>query len=167
MRTRANKKETKKISAKKDKSQLAFPVDEIHGAVEKKGVIHRKKKYRDANGKIVGEGTQELYKVVNPRDFRRHPQTPAEQAHHERFRVASNRAIAIIHAADDSTPHSPELMEELSIWQARFNAQLVSTRNSQPDPEAPVDPATGRGKRYLRLDTFIRAILYRQLKSQA
>ena len=167
MQKPTNTKQTKRNSAKKDKSQLAFPVESLHGAVEKDGAIHRKKKYHDADGKIIGEGRQELYKVVNPRDFQRHPQTPAEQAHHERFREASNRAIAIIHAADESTHPSPELMEELSIWQARFKAQLISTKNSQPDPEAPLDPSTGRGKRYLRLDTFIRAILYHQLKSQA
>lgn len=167
MQTPNNTNKTKRISPKKDKSQLAFPVDELHGAVEKDGPIHRKKKYRDADGKIIGEGRQELYKVVNPRDFQRHPQTPAEQAHHERFREASNRAIAIIHAEDESTHPSPELMEELSVWQARFHAQLITTKNSQPDPEAPIDPNTGRGKRYVRLDTFIRAILYLQLKSQA
>ena len=56
-------------------------------------------------------------------------------------------------------------MEELSIWQARFKAQLISSKNSQPDSEAPLDPKTGRGKRYLRLDTFIRAILYCQLRA--
>ena len=166
MQKPTNTKQTKRNSVKKDKSQLAFPVDELHGAVEKDGAIHRKKKYRDADGKIIGEGRQELYKVVNPRDFQRHPQTPAEQAHHERFREASNCAIAIIHAADESTPHSPEILEELSIWQARFHAQLVTTKGSKPDPEAPLDPRTGKGKRYLRLDTFIRALLYHQLKSQ-
>ena len=166
MPTPTNKNRTKRNTAKKDKSQLMFPVDELHGAVEKNGAIHRKKKYRDADGKIIGEGRQELYKVVNPRDFQLHPQTPAEQAHHERFREASNRAIAIIHAMDESTNPSPEILEELSIWQTRFHAQLVSTKGSKPDPEAPLDPRTGKGRRYVRLDTFIRAILYRQLKSQ-
>ena len=77
MQKPTNTKQTKRNSVKKDKSQLAFPVDELHGAVEKDGAIHRKKKYRDADGKIIGEGRQELYKVVNPRDFQRHPQTPA------------------------------------------------------------------------------------------
>ena len=76
------------------------------------------------------------------------------------------RAIAIIHAADESTHPSPELLEELSIWQARFNAQLISTKGSQPDSEAPIDAQTGQGKRYVQLHAFIRAILYTRLKRQ-
>ena len=146
------------------KVRLDYPFAELHGAVERKGAINRQKKFRDANGKIIREGKQELYDVVNPRDFKRHPQTPAEKAHHERFRDASNRAIAIIHAADDSTNPSPELLEELSVWQARFHAQLLTTKNSQPDPEASIDPATGKGKRYVQFPAFLRAIIYNHLK---
>lgn len=146
--------------------KLDYPFAELHGAVQRKGAINRQKKFRDTNGKIIREGKQELYDVVNPRDFKRHPQTPAEKAHHERFRDASNRAIAIIHAADESTHPSPELLEELSIWQARFNAQLISTKGSQPDSEAPIDAQTGQGKRYVQLHAFIRAILYTRLKRQ-
>ena len=146
--------------------KLDYPFAELHGAVQKKGAINRKKIFRDADGKIIREGKQELYDVVNPRDFKRHPQTPAEKAHHERFRDASNRAIAIIHAADESTHPSPELLEELSAWQARFKAQPISTKGSQPDPDAPVDAKTGLGKRYVQLHAFIRAIIYSQLKRQ-
>ena len=114
--------------------KLDYPFAELHGAVQKKGAINRQKKFRDANGKIIREGKQELYDVVNPRDFKRHPQTPAERAHHERFREAAQSAQAILRAADDSTNPSPELIEELSVWQARFHAQLLTTKNSQPDP---------------------------------
>ena len=148
-------------------TKFEYPFAEIHGAIEKHGSINRKKTFRDANGRILREGKQEHYHVANPRDFTKNPQTPAERAHHERFREASNRAIAIIHAIDPSTYPSPELLEQLSIWQTRFNAQLITKKGSKPDPEAPLDPATGQGKRYVQLHAFIRAIIYKQLKTSA
>ena len=47
------------------------PVREVHGAVEKHGEIYRRKYYRDENGKLIGVGKKEVYKVVNPRDWKK------------------------------------------------------------------------------------------------
>ena len=137
-----------------------YPVVELHGAVERDGAIHRLKKYRDENGKIIGEGKQETYKVVHPRDYKRTPKTPGEIRHQERFRVASNRANELYRASRNPEDASPELLEELAAWKTRFQAQLLAKKGSKPDPEAPLDPTTSKRKRYVRLDTFIRAILY-------
>lgn len=38
------------------KLQISF--DEIHGAIEKHGIISRQKKYRDERGRIIQEGKQ-------------------------------------------------------------------------------------------------------------
>ena len=34
-----------------------------------------------------------------------------------------------------------------------------------PDPQAPIDPLTGSGKRYSQFPAFLRAIIYHTLKS--
>ena len=47
------------------------PVKEVHGAVEKHGEIYRRKYYRDENGKLIGVGKKEVYKVANPRDWKK------------------------------------------------------------------------------------------------
>ena len=144
--------------------KLNYPVAELHGAVEKNGAVNRQKKYRDAQGRILKEGKQEMYHITNPRNFTAHPQTPAERAHHERFSEASHRATAILHVEESLTPDA-ELLQQLADFKARFNAQLKTTRGSKPDPDAPIDPKTGKPKRYILLPAFIRAIIYNQLKS--
>ena len=147
--------------------QLDFPFAELHGAVEKKGAVNRQKKYRDAQGRILKKGKQEIYHIANPRDFNTHPQTSAERAHHERFSEASHRATAILHAEDESLTPNAELLRQLADFKARFNAQLKTTRGSKPDPDAPIDPKTGKPKRYIQLPAFIRSIIYNQLKTQS
>jgi hypothetical protein len=41
-----------------------------------------------------------------------------------------------------------------------------STATRHPDPQAPIDPHTGKPKRYLQLPAFIRAMLYQTLKTE-
>ena len=48
---------------------LEHPVREIHGALERKGIVNRRKKYRDENGRIISEGKQEAYAVRHPRNW--------------------------------------------------------------------------------------------------
>ena len=48
----------------------------------------------------------------------------------------------------------------------RYSAQLPNTRGKHPDPMAPIDPKTGRGKRYAQFPAFVRTMLYYSLKSQ-
>ncbi len=38
--------------------KLHIPFDEIHGAIEKHGIISRQKKYRDERGRVIFEGKQ-------------------------------------------------------------------------------------------------------------
>ena len=60
-----------------------------------------------------------------------------------------------------------EAQSLLSDFRQRFQAQLPNTRGKHPDPQAPIDPKTGEGKRYTQLPNFIRAIIYHTLKSQS
>ena len=49
--------------------------------------------------------------------------------------------------------------KKISTWQSRFEAQL-----DKPEPDAPIDPKTGKRKQYFRLDAFIRTCLLREMK---
>ena len=42
------------------------PVQEIRGTLTKDGTIHRRKYYRDANGKIIGASKPEAYQILYP-----------------------------------------------------------------------------------------------------
>ena len=53
---------------------------------------------------------------------------------------------------------TPEDLATLQYWQSRFKAQL-----QKPEPEAPIDPDTGRHKTYYRFDAFIRTCLLREM----
>ena len=37
---------------------LEVPFAEVHGTLVKQGIIHRQKKYKDENGKVIFEGRQ-------------------------------------------------------------------------------------------------------------
>lgn len=137
------------------------PVNEVHGAVEKHGEIYRRKYYRDENGKVVGVGKKEVYKVANPRNWKKNPPKGGELDKINRFREACNRAYAIIKAANPANNPTPEDIAAYNDYKARFKAQI----NGQPDPQAPKDPATNLPKRYVRLDNFIRAIILYELKN--
>ena len=162
---------------------LESPVAELHGALERKGIINRQKKYRDERGRVICEGRQEAYKVKNPRDWKKTPAKGAELAHHNRWREACLRTTQILQSAQPGgltdqqifhkqINHIPDFYtpeEALALYndyRARFQAQLPNTRGKHPDPQAPIDPKTGTGKRYSQLPSFIRALIYLQLKSQ-
>ena len=49
----------------------------------------------------------------------------------------------------------------------RYQTQLSNTRGKHPDPQVPVDPKTGMGKRYAQFPTFIRTMIYYSLKAQS
>ncbi len=161
---------------------LEHPVREIHGAFTRKGIVNRQKKYRDESGRVISEGRQEAYAIRHPRDWKQTPATGAELAHHNRWREACHRTTQILQAArpDGLTDqqrfhrqfnHIPDYYtpeEALALYndyRARFQAQLPNTRGKHPDPQAPIDPKTGIGKRYSQFPSFIRALIYLQLKS--
>ncbi len=54
----------------------------------------------------------------------------------------------------------------LADYKTRYRAQLPNTRGTHPDPQAPIDPISGTGRRYSQFPAFLRAILYHTLKAQ-
>ena len=162
---------------------LNHPIAEIHGALSKRSnIVNRQKKYR-INGRVIHEGKQEAYSITRPRDFKKAPKQGAELANHNIWSEACRRTSQILQASQPSGPTEQQLfsrkidkipdyytLEEaqslLSDFRQRFQAQLPNTRGKHPDPQAPLDPTTGQGKRYTQLPNFIRAIIYHTLKSQ-
>ena len=157
------------------------PVQEIRGTLTKDGTIHRRKYYRDANGKIIGASKPEAYQILYPRNWKKNPAKGKELEHQLRFKAACAETKRILMAAkylkaqatqstnpalpSDYTPTSEDLAT-LQYWQDRFKAQLPNTRGTHPDADAPLDPLKGTGKRYTQFPAFLRAIIHNQLKSQ-
>ena len=163
--------------------KLEYPLAEIQGSIAKNGIVNRQKKYRDDRGRVIHEGKQEAYSITRPRDFKKTPKQGAELANHNIWSEACRRTSQILQAGQPSGPTEQQLfsrkidkipdyytLEEaqslLSDFRQRFQAQLPNTRGKHPDPQAPLDPTTGQGKRYTQLPNFIRAIIYHTLKSQ-
>ncbi len=161
--------------------KLQTPFDEIHGAIEKHGIISRQKKYRDERGRIIHRGKQEAYAVRHPRDFKKDPPKGEELKHHNRWKEACHRTTQILQAVqpngltdqqqfhrqinkipDYYTPE--EALQLYTDFKTRYEKQLPNVRGKHPDPQAPIDKNTGKPKRYLQLPAFIRAMLYQELK---
>ena len=117
------------------------PVQEIRGTLTKDGTIHRRKYYRDANGKIIGASKPEAYQILYPRNWKKNPAKGKELEHQLRFKAACAETKRILMAAkylkaqatqsttpalpSDYTP-TPEELATLQMWQSRFDAQLES-----------------------------------------
>ena len=63
------------------------PVQEIRGTLTKDGTIHRRKYYRDANGKIIGASKPEAYQILYPRNWKKNPAKGKELEHQLRFKA--------------------------------------------------------------------------------
>ena len=141
----------------------------MHGAVTRDGMVNRKKTYKDNRGRVIGEGKQEAY-YANPRDYEKHPITPAEQAHQSLWGEAGHRATEIFHADEPlqtSAFYSPEEAVTLRAdYLRRYNAQTPYKRGSHPDPMAPFDPKSRKAKRYKQFPAFLRAMIFYDLKNQ-
>lgn len=137
------------------------PVKEIKGALAKHGVINRRKLYRDEKGRVVHEGTPEAYRVKYPRDWDKNPPQGDELKKINRFREACRLTKEIMQAATPDSTIASETLARYESYKQRYQRQL----GRKPDLAAPVDPKTGRPKRYFRLDNFIRALIYQDLKS--
>ena len=161
---------------------LTPPIGEMHGALTKDGIINRRKKFRDDRGRVICEGKQEAYAIRNPRDFKRTPKTGAELANHTCWCEACRRASQIIQAGQPDGPTEMQLairkieqipdyytLEEARAlyeeFRLRYKAQLPNVRRKRADAAAPIDPKTGRGKRYAQFPAFVRTMLYYALKS--
>ena len=137
------------------------PVKEIKGALAKHGVINRRKLYRDEKGRVVHEGTPEAYRVKYPRDWDKNPPQGDELKKINRFREACRLTKEIMQAATPDSTVTDEIREQYNAYRLRYQQQL----GRKPDPQAPRDPKTGRPKHYYRLDNFIRAMIYQDLKN--
>lgn len=153
------------------KVKLNVTMDELHGElVKNSGMIMRQKKYRALSGKVIAVGAQEVYKIVNPRDYELNPPKGAELANINLFTDSKSRATAIIRSArftDDELAamtlaersSTLALREQLDDYTRRFYAQF-----KRPDSEAPLEKQLRPGssklqrKQYRKLDTFIQAI---------
>lgn len=135
------------------KTVFEDPVRELHGAFTKGGTINRRKTYRDSKGRIKGMSAPESYKIMNPRDWKNNPAKGKELEHQLHFKQACAETYHIMH------PSTPEELAMLQYWQNRFEAQL-----DKPEPDAPIDPKTGKRKQYFRLDAFIRTCLLREME---
>lgn len=69
---------------------LQPPFDNITGTLEKRGIIHRQKHYKDDDGRILFIGKQEAYAVRNPRDYRKNPPQGEELRNINLFRQANS-----------------------------------------------------------------------------
>ena len=151
------------------KELLLDPTKEIHGALLKGGVVHRMKKYRDIDGKVLKNGIKEAYIVGNPRDWKRKPAQGKELAHQNLWKEACDRASQIFKAGHQQPVTAFYTTEEAQTLYAdfceRFSKQLPGKIGTAPDPEAPIDPSTQRPKRFIQLPAFIRTIIYNQLKN--
>lgn len=137
------------------------PVKEIKGALAKHGVINRRKLYRDEKGRVVHEGTPEAYRVKYPRDWDKNPPQGDELKKINRFREACRLTKELMQAANPDSTVTDEIREQYNAYRLRYQQQL----GRKPDPQAPRDPKTGRPKHYYRLDNFIRAMIYQDLKN--
>ena len=126
------------------------PVQEIRGTLTKDGTIHRRKYYRDANGKIIGASKPEAYQILYPRNWKKNPAKGKELEHQLRFKDACAETKRILMAAkylkaqatqstnpalpSDYTP-TPEDLASLQYWQDRFKPNSKS-----PNPKHPPIP---------------------------
>ena len=163
---------------------LEHPIAEIHGSLSKHGdIINRQKKFRDDSGRVIHEGKQEAYVITRPRNFKTSPAKGAELANQLCWREACHRAAQILQAAQLEGPTEQQLFERklnqvpeyytleearvlVEDYRQRYQAQLTNTRGKHPDPKAPIDPKTGKGKQYAQFPAFIRAMIYHALKLQ-
>lgn len=128
------------------------PVETIKGKLQNRDkTIFRRKRIFDATGHVIGQLSQEAYIVKNPRDWKKNPPKGAEKQRIDNWSAACQQAAEI--------RKNPEQLEQ---WKQRWAAQL-----QHPEPNAPLDKKTGKPKSYIRLDGFIRAIIFRELQKQS
>ena len=158
---------------------LEVPFAEVHGTLVKQGIIHRQKKYKDDNGKVIFEGRQEAYAVRHHRDYKKNPPQGEELRNINIFREANRLTTELIRLDHElkaaQASYNPEaaiqtILQDptkaaqaltLNDYKSRFKKQV-----RKPDPHAPIDPNTRKRKQYRTLNTFIRALIYQDLKTQ-
>ena len=142
------------------KIDFSAGIDMANGALDSKHqLIVRQKHLHDPQGKITKECDPEGYYQIHKRDYKHNPPKGRELAHLQRFGQASAQTTALIKAMKNPDQATPEQRAQIADFTARFHAQF----QGPADPQSPRDK-DGKQKRYYRLDTFIRAILYQSLQ---
>ena len=165
------------------KVELSTPFDEIRGSFSKTDkIINRRKTFRDDRGRVIQVGQQEAYVVKHPRDFKKNPPKGAELANISLWQEACKRASQILLYAQPDGPtelqlrvrqlnkvhdyYTAEEAQALYVsYKERFNAQIPGVRGTHPDASAPIDKTTLTGKRYVQFPSFLRAMLFHELKT--
>lgn len=137
-------------------------IEQMTGALSKKGLVQRQKHLHDYNGNITKTCRVEAYKVEHPRNFKNRPAIGAELAHQTSFGEASKIANELLRAFKRRDTLTPEQLLRFEDFKRRFDAQL----KGKPDRLAPRD-AHGVQKIYYGFDHFVRAIIYHELNSPA
>lgn len=122
-------------------------VEELHGATSP-GRIHRQKTFRDASGKIIGKAKPETFDVTRPRNWKRKPAEGDELANQKSWGKSVHLTQVLLNSEECYT----------YLYQ-RFINQLITTRGSHADLLASIDKRTKTRKRYIRFDSFCRAII--------
>ena len=124
------------------------PVEGITGKLNKKDkTIFRQKIARDSDGRVICPMQKEVYVVQHPRDWKKNPAKGAEKLKQDRWAEASAKTKQIL---DDP--------EQRALWQGRWQAQLKKV-----EPDAPIDPRTGKRKIYIKFDCYVRSKMWRGL----
>ena len=124
------------------------PVAKIEGKLNKKDkTVFRQKIARDSDGSVICPMQKEVYVVQHPRDWKKKPAEGAEKLKQDRWAEASAKTKQIL---DDP--------EQRALWQQRWQAQLKIA-----EPDAPIDPRTGKRKIYIKFDCYVRSKMWRGL----
>ena len=124
------------------------PVDYVTGKLNKKDkTVFRQKFARDSHGAVIRPMKKEVYVIRNPRDWKKNPAKGAEKVKQDRWAEACAKTKAIL--------HDPE---QRALWQQRWQSQV-----KKAEPDAPIDPHTGRLKIYAKFDCYVRAKIWCEL----
>lgn len=126
------------------------PVLSMRGKVSQLSrIIYRQKTYSVGSHHYLGP--IEAYVVMRPRDRRKDPPSPAEQATVDRFRKACNETKKQL--ADP---------ERRVYWEQRFEYQL-----DHPEPAYGKNRRVGETRVFLQLHLYVRTMLLRQYTQEA
>ena len=138
-------------------------IDLALGAADSKHeLIMRQKCLRDLDGNVTKICTPESYLQKHKRDYKHTPARGAELAHLNHFGEASRQGNVIVRAYRNPEQASEELRQLAEQYAGRFRNQLLTPN---PDPEAPLDKSTGKPRKYVQFNTFVRSIIYNRLRS--
>ena len=124
------------------------PVDYLTGKLNKKDkTVFRQKFARDSHGAIIRPMKKEVYVIQHPRDWKKNPAMGAEKQKQDRWAEACAKTKAIL--------HDPE---QRALWHQSWQAQL-----KKAEPDAPIDPRSGKRKLSAKFDCYVRAKIWYEL----